>query len=110
MRRVLLGQFGAVVRAGLDDLLRGHDVEVVHADEARLLGELVDALPDVVVLDLDRAGTGELVARIVRDFPALRVVTCSSRRPLMRVYPPFHRGESYETVLEACTLTRAVAG
>lgn len=108
MRRVLLGDFGAIVRAGLDDLLRAQDVEVVHTDEAGLLRQLVDALPDVVVLDLDREGTADLVDRIVREFPALKVVACSSRRPRMRVYPPFHRGESYETVLDAESLVRAV--
>ncbi len=108
MRRVLFGDFGAVLRAGFDDVLRGEAVEVLGADGHELFERLVDALPDVVVLDLDRDGTGLLVDRLVREFPSVTVVTCSARRPLMRVYPPFHHGESYQAALEPDAFTTAV--
>ena len=102
MRRILFGAFGGVVRAGFDEVLRDQRVEVLRSDsEGRdLVDELLDGLPDVVVLDLDGAGTPALTERLVRDFPAVKVVVCSSRRPLMRVYPPFHYGESYEVALD----------
>jgi DNA-binding NarL/FixJ family response regulator len=101
VRRILFGEFGAVVRVGFDEVLRGQNVEVLHSDGRDLVDRILDGLPDVVVLDLDRAGTPDLTQRLVREFPALEVVVCSTRRPLMRVYPPFHHGECYEVALEA---------
>jgi DNA-binding NarL/FixJ family response regulator len=100
VRRILFGDFGGLVRAGIDEVLRDQRVEVLRSDGRNLVDELLDGLPDVVVLDLDRAGTRELTERLVREFPALMVVVCSSRQPLMRVYPPFHHGEFYEVELE----------
>jgi DNA-binding NarL/FixJ family response regulator len=100
VRRILFGDFGGVVRAGFDDVLRDQRVEVLRSDGRDLVDELLDGLPDVVVLDLDAAATPELVQRLVREFPAVEVVVCSGRTPLMQVYPPFHYGESYEVPLE----------
>jgi chemotaxis response regulator CheB len=100
VRRILFGHFGGVVRAGFDEVLRGQRVEVLNSDGRDLVDGLLDGLPDVVVLDLEAAGTPELIQRLVREFPALKVVVCSSRRPLMRIYPPFHYGESYQVPLE----------
>jgi DNA-binding NarL/FixJ family response regulator len=108
VRRILFGDFGGVVRAGFDEVLRGQRVEVLRSDGRDLVNELLRGLPDVVVLDLDRAGTPDLVERLVREFPALKVVVCSSRRPLMRVYPPFHYGESYQVALEPDALMSAL--
>jgi DNA-binding NarL/FixJ family response regulator len=100
VRRILFGDFGGVVRAGFDDVLRDQRVEVLRSDGRDVVDELLHGLPDVVVLDLDAVATPDLVKRLVREFPALKVVVCSSRRPLMQVYPPFHYGESYEVPLE----------
>lgn len=108
MRRILFGDFGAVLRVGFEDVLRDQEVEVLGTDGKELLDRIVDALPDVVVLDLDRPGTAALVDLLVREFPAVRVVVCSTRLPLMRVYPPFHLGESYETELEPQAFTTVV--
>ena len=108
MRRILFGNFGGVVRAGFDEVLRGQRVEVLRSDGRDLVDGLLDGLPDVVVLDLDGPGTPQLVQRLVREFPALKVVECSSRRPVMRVYPPFHYGESYQVALEADAFTSAL--
>ena len=108
MRRVLFGDFGGVLRAGFEEVLRSERVEVLQADGRDLVARLLDALPDVVVLDLDGTGTADLVQRLVREFPALKVVVCSTRRPLMRVYPPFHHGESYESELEPDEFTTTV--
>ena len=108
MRRVLFGDFGGVVRAGFDEVLRGEHVELLQADGRDLVTRVLEALPEVVVLDLDGSGTPELVRRLVRDFPALTVIGCSTRRPLMRVYPPFHHGESYDRELEPDVFTTTV--
>ncbi len=105
MRRILFGNFGGLVRAGFDEVLRDERVEVLRTDGGDLVDGLLDGLPDVVVLDLEAVGTPELVQRLVREFPALKVVVCSSRRPVMRVYPPFHYGESYQVTLEADAFT-----
>jgi DNA-binding NarL/FixJ family response regulator len=108
MRRILFGDFGGVVRAGFDEVLRGQRVEVLSSDGRDLLDGLLDGLPDVVVLDLDGAGTTDLIQRLVREFPAVKVVVCSTRRPLMRIYPPFHYGESYQVPLEPDAFTSAL--
>jgi len=109
MTRVLVGPFGAIVRAGLDDLLCHPQLQVVHADGDDLWPRLLAELPDVVLLDLDAPGTRETARRIATDFPALTVVACSSVDPTMRIYPRFHHGESYTRALRAETsLTEAV--
>jgi DNA-binding NarL/FixJ family response regulator len=100
VRRILFGDFGGVVRAGFDEVLRGQRVEVLNSDGRDLVDGLLAGLPDVVVLDLDGAGTPPLIQRLVYEFPALKLVVCSSRRPLMQIYPPFHYGESYQVPLE----------
>ena len=109
MTRVLVGPFGAIVRAGLDDLLCHPQLQVVHADGDDLWPRLLAELPDVVLLDLDAPGTRATARRIATDFPALTVVACSSVDPTMRIYPRFHHGESYTRALRAETsLTEAV--
>jgi CheY-like chemotaxis protein len=111
MTRVLVGPFRALVRAGLDDLLRHPGLQVVHADAGELEAKLLAELPDVVLLDLDAPGARETARRISTDFPALTVVACSSVDPTMRIYPRFHHGESYTRSLgEETSLTDAVAG
>jgi DNA-binding NarL/FixJ family response regulator len=108
MRRILFGDFGGVVRAGFDEVLRGEFVEVLRTDGRDLVDELLEGLPDVVVLDLEAVATPELVQRLVHEFPAVKVVVCSSRHPLMRVYLPFHYGEYYEVALDPDAFTSAL--
>jgi DNA-binding NarL/FixJ family response regulator len=111
MTRVLVGPFGAIVRAGLDDLLRHPKLHVFHADAGDLWARLLTELPDVVLLDLDAPGTRDIARRIATEFPALTVVACSSVDPTMRIYPRFHHGESYTRSLGAdSSLTEAVGG
>lgn len=64
----------------------------------------------MVVLDLDLEGAEELALHITRQYPAVAVLGCSSARPAMRVFPPFHGGESYMTALDPDNLLRAVDG
>ncbi|MGN9911801.1 hypothetical protein ACTMTJ_30105 [Phytohabitans sp. LJ34] len=108
MTRVLMGDFGALHRVGLEDILRVDGIELVETTAADVLGRLVEVLPDVVVLDLDQSDTAELVARIVHQFPKVKVLACSSEQPMMRVYPPLHYGEFYLTDLDPALLTSAV--
>ena len=96
MTKVLVAPFGAIVRAGLDDLLRHPTTETVHADAGEdLWSRCLAESPDVVVLDLDADDSRDVAARISADFPALTVIACSGIDPAMRIYPRFHRGESY---------------
>jgi CheY-like chemotaxis protein len=107
---VLFGDFARLATAGFDDVLRGGPVEVLRADGRDLFERLADGLPDVVVLDLEHPGTPARICRLVHEFPALTVVTCSTRHPLMRVYPPFHHGECYEDDLELDAFVLALQG
>lgn len=106
--RVLMGDFAALYRLGLRDILSGDAVQVIEAESGRLIELLVEVLPQVVVLDGDKEETGSTVARIVRDFPAIRVIACSSQTPTMRVFPSFHSGESYSTPLDPASLKQEV--
>ena len=108
MTRVLMGDFGALHRLGLEQILRLDGIELMATDGTDVLAELLEALPDVIVLDLDKGTTGDLVHLIVHRFPAVKVVACSSRHPTMRVFPPLHYGEFYESDLDPALLTSAV--
>ena len=107
MTRVLMGDFGALHRLGLRDILRVDGIELLEAGPD-VLDEVLEALPDVIVLDLDKGTTTELVHLIVHRFPAVKVVACSSRHPMMRVFPPLHYGEFYESNLDPALLTSVV--
>jgi len=108
--RVLIGDFGAIVRLGLREIFDAEELDLV-AEEAvtgDILERLVAALPDVVMLDLDTDGAEALALHIAREFPAVKVIACSSMRPTMRVFPPFHYGESYLATLSPAVLVDAV--
>ena len=107
MTRVLMGDFSALHRLGLEDILRQDGIELMDAS-ADVLADVLEALPDVIVLDLDKHATTDLVHVIVHRFPAVKVVACSSIRPTVRVFPPLHYGEFYETDLDPALLTSAV--
>ena len=108
MTRVLMGDFEALHRLGLEQILRVDGIELVGAQGADMLDRICEALPDVIVLDLDKRSTGDLVHAIVHRFPRVKVVACSSSHPLMRVFPPLHYGEFYESDLDPALLTSAV--
>lgn len=108
MRRVLMGDFSALHRLGLQEILRCDGIELVETTGADVVDRLVEALPDVIVLDLDQRDVLDLVRRIVYLFPSVTVVACSSAQPLMRVFPPLHYGESYTTELDPALLASVV--
>ena len=111
MQRVLIGQFGTVARMGLRELLDGQGIEVVaEADTATGIVSLVNEVrPDVVVLDLDDECVLGLAEEITSEFPAIKVIACSCEEPVMRVFPPFHHGESYASKLSAPLLALALS-
>jgi DNA-binding NarL/FixJ family response regulator len=110
MRRVLMGDFDALYRLGFEEILATQAVELIEATATGVLDRLVQARPDVVVLDQEKDETEDLVHRIVHDYPAIRVITCSSGTPTMRIFPSFHRGESYLRPLEPAVFEREVQG
>ena len=108
MTRVLMGDFSALHRLGLQEILRSDAIELVESADADVLDRLVEALADVILLDLDQHHVLDLVYRIVYQFPSVKVVACSSAQPLMRIFPPLHYGESYTTDLDPALLASAV--
>ncbi|MGH9039623.1 MAG: hypothetical protein ACRDZ3_05275 [Acidimicrobiia bacterium] len=122
--RAVIGDFGAVARLGLLDILAEEGLEVVgragSRDSAGLSGEVdirgaaavvplvSEVRPDVVVLDLDDESAQEVAIRITSEFPAIKVVACSSEEPVMQVFPPFHHGESYLSQLTRAQLAQAL--
>ena len=111
MARVLMGDFGAIVRLGLWDILEeGSDLMTEETATGDVLQRIVTLVPDVVILDLDLPGIEALARRISDGFPAVQVIACSSAEPSMRIYPPFHRGESYLDALTPARLVKAIRG
>jgi len=108
MTRVLVGDFAAMQQLGYRDLLLSEGMQVVETAGRDLVDRLVEAVPDAVLLDGDDEGSSKLVDRIVHDFPAVTVITCSSTHPTMRVFPPQHYGESYTARLEPALLASAI--
>ena len=118
MSRVLIGELGTIAGLGLREVLDEQGFDLV-ADEggylthtgdtsATVIRRLVSAAPDCVVLDLDAERGVETAELICRLFPAVKVIACSAREPLMRVYPPFHHGDYYVTGLSPSLLAEAV--
>lgn len=110
MPRVLMGEFDAVVRLGLREIFDrdGSDVTTDETATSNILDRLVETLPDVVLLDLDNDGIDELARQIACRYPAVKVIACSSAKPAMRIFPPFHHGESYVSDLSPALLVDAV--
>jgi DNA-binding NarL/FixJ family response regulator len=96
---------------GLRELLDGQGIEVVaeaETDEG-LFTCVSQVRPDVVLLDLDDEEATELAAKLSCEFPSIRIIACSSEEPVMRVFPPFHHGESYASKLSAALLALALS-
>jgi DNA-binding NarL/FixJ family response regulator len=110
--RVLLGQFGGIFRVGLADLLResGCDVLPDSPGPLALIDRVVSEAPAVVVIDLDGHDSEETARLLATRFPAMTVIACSSLETTMRIYPPFHGGESYLSKLSPDLLVRASTG
>jgi CheY-like chemotaxis protein len=109
---VLIGDFGVVARLGLKASLLRMGFQVVADDRGatELVNRVTESCPDVVVMDLDAPGAVKAARHISAEFPAVKVIACSSNEPKMRVFPPFHRGESYALELTPATLAKAIWG
>ena len=111
MPRVVIGDFGAIARLGLREFLDQEGIEVVAEGETGstdILELLTEVRPDVVVLDLDDGDGLDAATAIASAFPAVKIIACSSQEPTMRVFPPFHHGESYESELTPSLLAQTV--
>lgn len=112
MSRVLIGDFGTIARLGLREVLdeEGFDVVAEQGPPEELLALLTRVRPDVVLLDLETDSAEGLASRICADFPAIKVIACSPAESTMRVFPPFHHGESYLSDLDPVGLAETVRG
>ena len=97
------------IRESLREILDEEGMILVAEDGSGrdLMGRFLESRPDVVIVDLDDAGL-ESAREIATTYPAVKVIACSSNRPTLRVYPPFHRGESYEVLLSLESFANAV--
>ena len=59
---------------------------------------------------MDADGAEDEARELASRFPAVTVIACSSAQTSMRVYPPFHGGESYLSQLSPDLLVRASTG
>jgi DNA-binding NarL/FixJ family response regulator len=78
--KILLIEDHAIVRAGLRRLLAALPAEVSEcASGQEALAQLSEQVPDIVILDLNLPGIGglELLRRLLRDQPALKVLVLS---------------------------------
>jgi len=91
---------------------RGDQLSTIETPTARILPQLGDhqthAQPDVVVLDLDHDEGADLARTIADQFPSIKVIACSADSPTMKVFPPFHSGESYDVALNPTQLIYTV--
>ncbi len=110
MPRILIGDFGAIARLGLREFLEEEGFDVVAEEQPgdRVMERLTKVRPDVVVLDLDMKASLEVAAQISTGFPAVKVIACSCEKPMMRIFPPFHRGESYLSPLSQTLLAEVI--
>jgi DNA-binding NarL/FixJ family response regulator len=106
--RILIGDFGAIPSLGLQQLFGevGFDVVVKRSDE--LIREIAELMPDGVILNLDAEDGRQVAQRVAASFPAATVILCSPDQLVMRVYPRFHHGESYQSHLTPDLLVKAV--
>lgn len=109
MSRVLAEGFDALFAAGLRDVF-GDDVVEFCGPAVRVALRLERCLPDVVLLNSASVVTSDAVTEIIRRHPSVTVITCSANEPLMRVYPPFHGGESYRALLDPAEIRRYLQG
>lgn len=109
MSRVLAEGFDALFAAGLRDVF-GNEVMEFCGPAVRVTTRLDRCLPDVVLLNSASPVTPDVVTEIIRRHPGVTVITCSANEPLMRVYPPFHGGESYRALLDPVEIRRYLHG
>lgn len=95
---VLLESFGAIMRLGLRSVLTEADCQVLDQD-----GIDVDA----VLFDMDQPACAAAARRLRARHPSARVIACSTRAPVMRVFEP-GRTET-DRPLTATALCAAVA-
>lgn len=112
MSRVLLDDFEPMLRLGLEGLLAdaGHQVVAGDAAAASLLDRTRAATPDVVIIDDRGPGAPATLRCLIEAFPAVVVIACSSETPTMRVFLPYHHGESYACALSPETLAGVAQG
>lgn len=100
MRRILLGAFGEVFGQAIRLLLDQVPTTFVVTSAVWVtLPLLEDVRPDVLVVDLDNETILSRASNLSGRFPEMAVIACSAEEPFMMVFPPFHGGESYSSVL-----------
>jgi DNA-binding NarL/FixJ family response regulator len=107
---VLVGEFGAVMRLGLLEVLADAHIETVGepSEPPDLLERLEATTPDAVVVDWDDRRSEAVMASVLTRLPTVTVIACSSNRLAMRVVPGKAGAAAYESELSTSGLVEAV--
>lgn len=107
MKRVLIGEFGAIATLGLRELL---DERCEIVAEGTVWGDIArrarETLSDVVVVDADLIPDFGDARYVLQGTPGLTLVGCSLSEPRLHVLSS--RGVSYTTELSPSSLLDAV--
>jgi AmiR/NasT family two-component response regulator len=105
---VLVGDFGAIARAGVRDFLVEQGLSPI-GDEAAgsVLAQVAKLHPDAVVIDMESEDSVVMAGVLASCYPEMTVIACSAERPMMRVTPSRGR-EPYSAILSGQALAEAV--
>lgn len=110
MSGVLVGEFGAVMRLGLLEVLADARIECVgeRSVQPDLLARVEATAPDAVLVDWDDRRSEAVMASVQTRLPTVTVIACSSDRLAMRVVPGRVDRVAYESELSTSGLVEAV--
>ncbi len=106
MKRVLIGDFGAIAALGLRELLEEKCVIVDDTEKVDFLSRVRATTPDVVVVDSDVLSGRDVTLLLEACVPHVTVIGCSLTAPTLEVYP--YGQASYTAELSPSSLIAAV--
>lgn len=110
MRRILLGDVGAIAALGLRELLENEEEYVIVGEckaGADVPARVEETKPDVLILDAAAFMEKNLRRRLRRVQPAITLVGCSLAEPMIHVRSA--NGVEYSAVLSPESLRDAVS-
>lgn len=106
MKRVLIGDFGAIAALGLRELLEEKCLIVDDTETVDFLARVRATAPDVVVVDSDLWSAPDVTRLLEAYVPHVTVIGCSLSAPTLEVHP--YGQASYTAELSPSSLIAAV--